>query len=227
MLERLPARAKAFLGLDAEIPAVFLYANAEQLREGACVNGLSVAYYDGAIHAAAAQHLELLRSLQHEFVHHVLTSHGIEEPIWFQEGAALVFAGESWENYRFQGDIIPLETMVRAFPHGIAPEQAEAFYLQAYGMTRLLAHLWQQGAPWSSSPFGALAEGSSRGAPLDDNVTSERDLADTLLTARATPETLFEQAVAARTLNLRLSPERLLERYIASGFVLDASVTLR
>jgi hypothetical protein len=221
-LEPMPARMQAFLGLEATVPATYLYQSAEQLREFACVNERTVAYYDGAIHAAAAGSSDLLVSLHHEFTHHTLMTHGVHFPVWFQEGAALVFARESWKNYRFDGDIVPLETMVSAFPHGISPEQAEAFYLQAYAMMKLLADLWRGGGAWTQPLLGVFDAQRAR-----DNVTSERDLALALLTGKASPETLFSWAVVQRTANLRPSPERLLERYIANRFVLDASVTLR
>jgi hypothetical protein len=195
----LPARAKAFLGLESEPPAIYVHKNPESLRAYSCVNSAAVAYYDGSIHlsviAGDTAREELSKSLEHEYVHHALLSSDIERPIWFQEGAAMVFAGESWEQYRFVAEPIPLETMVEAFAHTANPEATRAFYLEAYAMVRLLQGLWQ-----------------------DKTKSSEQDLVALLTSERATPESLFEEALRERAGTLDRPPLALLETFIENGF---------
>ncbi|HET9957285.1 MAG TPA: hypothetical protein VFQ61_22460, partial [Polyangiaceae bacterium] len=175
----LPSRVQAFLGLTSEPPAVYVHRDPQALRDYSCVNATAVAYYDGNMHVSLSGGIrfrqELTISLEHEYVHHALMSHGVGQPIWFQEGAAMVFAQENWEDYRFTTQLIPLESMSRAFAHTAKPEGARAFYLQAYAMVRLLRAVWR-----------------------DPARSSEHALLDALLAQQATPEGLFEWALEQR-----------------------------
>jgi hypothetical protein len=200
----LAARAETFLGLGSEIPVIYLHKSPQALRQYACVNDATVAYYDGSIHLSVSVGdnfvSEITNSVEHEYVHHVLLSHDITRPIWFQEGAAMIFAKESWAQYRFVTQPIPLATMVEAFAHTSKPEQAEAFYMEAYGMVRLLQTLWKKSEP-----------------------SSEADLVDALLDRQVTPDALFQTALHERSPESKLAPLDQLQAFIASGFGLGAS----
>jgi hypothetical protein len=133
-------------GLDAEPPAVYLHATAEAMRRYACVNDAAVAFYDGAIHLVdlSGQRgggLEMLRSLLHEYTHHVLMQHGIDEPIWFQEGLAMHVAEGPWKNFHVTPPGIDLPEMVDGFPHTAPADYARRFYAQAYVMLSFLHEL--------------------------------------------------------------------------------------
>jgi hypothetical protein len=90
------------LGLHGELPQIFLYSTPELLRDTTCLNGLAVAYYDGAIHLAvnsdARGYLDLVDGLRHEYVHHLFARNAIPAPTWFEEGEALsVESTTHWE----------------------------------------------------------------------------------------------------------------------------------
>jgi len=125
--------AKRQLGIDASPPLIYLYASVESLRDHACVNSSAVAYYDGAIHLAMNSpedhYIKLNRSLRHEYVHHVLITNGIDEPMWLQEGTALLIAGElSWFKWHPTGRMLPTREMIHQFPQTASSEFTEAFY---------------------------------------------------------------------------------------------------
>lgn len=177
-LERAHDSATRQLGLAAEPPLLFLYPSVDVLREWSCASPLAVAYYDGAIHLAAVPNSsELLKSLTHEYVHHVLISNDIRGPIWFHEGAAMAIARDSpaghWSIWRQKP--LDLERMIHRFPKTARLEEAVTFYAQAYVMTDFLDRLCL------TRPGCGLAE-----------------LADALVNGRATSETLFSWAVATR-----------------------------
>jgi hypothetical protein len=154
----------------------------EVLRKYACVNSSAVAYYDGAIHLAAVSNSwhydEPIQSLEHEYVHQALMSNGITQPIWLQEGAAMTIVGEghwghwprSWKDYP-----LSIRQMVRAFPNTESPEFAQAYYGQAFAMMEFLDRLC-----------------------LTEPNCNLRTLVDALRNGRATPDTLFDWAVAER-----------------------------
>jgi hypothetical protein len=201
------AVAEGRLGLDASPPLIYLYASVQSLRDHACVNSSSVAYYDGAIHLAmntAEDHyLALKRSLGHEYVHHVLFRNGIEEPMWFQEGSALLFAGEhSWFKWHPTGRMLPSSAMVRDFPQTASPEFTEAFYGQSFRMVTFLNDLcWRR-----------------------KGCSFARDLVAALKNGRATPDTLFDWAVSERGTDLFASTRLpLWDDYVENGFAFSVA----
>ena len=86
-------RASDQLGFVAETPDVYLHANPARLRAATCSDSLTLALYDGAIHVASTGG-EIVASLAHEYVHHVLFRNQIREPWWFHEGAAMHIGGD-------------------------------------------------------------------------------------------------------------------------------------
>jgi len=195
------------LGLDASPPLLYLYASVETLRANACVNSSAVAYYDGAVHLAmnrAEDHyLALKHSLVHEYVHHVLFMNGIEQPMWFQEGTALLLAGEhAWFNWRPAGRMLPSSAMVHDFPQTASPEFTEAFYGQSFRMVTFLNDLcWRR-----------------------KDCSFARDLVAALKNGRATPDTLFDWAVSERGTDLFASTRLpLWDDYVENGFAFSAA----
>jgi len=179
------------LWLSADPPSkVFLYGNVEALQAHSCVGPPSVAYYDGAIHVALdkrlASHREmqerwLSKSLEHEYVHHVLISNDVFEPIWFQEGAAMMLARDSPPNFVQVARLHPirLHEMVSARPTQGSAEEARLFYAQSYLMIEFLERLC----------LNRIGCGSG-------------ELVAALKSGRATPETLFDWAVSERAADL-------------------------
>jgi hypothetical protein len=153
-LERLDAALYGFvrqqvsqrLGLDAPPPPIYVHASVEALRKYSCVNDAAVAFYDGSIHLAdLSKQLdgkrEMLRSLLHEYTHHVLMTHGIHEPVWLQEGLAMHVARESYDLSKLTPPGIDIREMSDAFPHTAPAEYAQRFYRQAFGMVSFLHQL--------------------------------------------------------------------------------------
>ncbi|MEP7053036.1 MAG: hypothetical protein ABJB12_21910 [Pseudomonadota bacterium] len=183
LIQHLPQRLLALnssvaerLGLSSTPPDVYVYATSAQLREGVCVSPATVAYYDGAIHLALTPHddaySELFGSLRHELVHHVLFSHGIRRPVWFQEGAAMIIAEEwHWFSWHPKARLLRPEQMVATFPQTTSAEEANAFYGQAFAMTTFLKSLCRKRKSCSLA-----------------------DLTQALASGAATPETLFDWA---------------------------------
>lgn len=149
----LPLAARAVsmrLGLSSAAPDVYLYRDAEQLREGVCVSPSTVAFYDGAIHVAPSSRRwewqAIVKGLRHELVHHVFFSHGIHRPVWFQEGVAMLVEnprdGDSeWTKWLPTARLLRTDQMVQTFPQGVSAAEAEAFYGQAFAMTVFLEKL--------------------------------------------------------------------------------------
>jgi hypothetical protein len=206
------AGAEKRLGIEASPPWIYLYASVETLRAHACVNSSSIGYYDGAIHLAVTSpdvsYGKLNQTLRHEYVHHVLIRNGIELPTWFQEGTALLVAGElSWLNWHPAGPMLSSSEMVRAFPETASPDQTQALYGQAFRMVTFLNYLcWHRNA----RPTTALA---------DQNCHFARDLVAALKSGRATPDTLFDWAIAERGTDLfATTPLPLWDDYVQHGF---------
>lgn len=110
------------LGLDAELPLILVYPTLDSLRKHSCTSKNAVAYYDGAIHLAAApgaSPYELIKSLKHEFAHHALVSNGVGAPLWLQEGLAMTLAGDHPHDYysMWRKHPIDLRRMVDFMPH--------------------------------------------------------------------------------------------------------------
>jgi hypothetical protein len=127
----------------------------------------------------------------------VLVSNGIGKPIWFQEGAAMTFANNPPANYweLWRKNPIHLERMVGGFSTVMAPNEVATFYAHAYVMTEFLERL-------------CLARARC-GLP---------ELADALMSKRATPETLFAWAISTRGSDLfRTTPLPLWDDYAARG----------
>lgn len=205
-IQALPKRVKDVFGLESEPPAVYLHRSPEALRANVCVNRLTVAYYDGAIHLSSQKrqlfaHYELMRGLSHEYVHHALQSHGIRKPIWFQEGAALVFSAEFRSKLQFPTRVLALREMVDGFPVTAEPAFVETFYVQAYAMTSFIQSLC-----------------------LKDRRCGMQALVEVLISGRVAPDELFEWAVARHADVLGAFHLGLLEDYVARGYQLDPSV---
>ena len=138
-----------------------------------------------------------MTSLKHEYAHHVLTSNGVNGPLWFQEGTAMVFAGDVplrahalWREHP-----IDVRDMVASFPDTAPLEEARAFYANAAMMTEFLRYL-------------CLARAECNPA----------ELAEALVNGDATPETLFNWAIARRGADLAHTVQRSLwEDYVAYG----------
>ncbi len=192
------------LGLSSSAPDVYLYRNAEQLRQGVCVSPRTVSYYDGAIHLAVDPRDDLLNSLKHEYTHHALFSHGLRRPVWFQEGAAMLLGGErQWLGWRPKGALLPIDSMVQTFPQTASAESAEAFYGQAFAMTVFLNELCENSAPC--------------GLP---------DLVNALASGAVKPEALFDWAVSKRGADLvRTARLPLWDDYVANGLQLSPDTT--
>ena len=183
-LTRMDALMKARLGLSSSAPDVFLYKNAEQLRQGVCVSPRTVSYYDGAIHLALDANDDLSSSLRHEYTHHALFSHGIRRPVWFQEGVAMMIGGElQWFAWHPKRPLLPMQSMVRAFPQTADAESAEAFYGQAFAMTAFLNQLCKRRKHCSLRDFVTALENGVEPERLFDWAVSERG-ADLVRTAR-------------------------------------------
>jgi hypothetical protein len=200
------AAAKNRLGIDAPPPSIYLYASVDSLRDHACVNSSSIAYYDGAIHLAMSspEHpVDVRQTLGHEYVHHVLISNGIEEPMWFQEGTALLVADElSWLHWHPTDRMLPNAEMVHAFPHTASPESTRALYGQAFSMVIFLNELC-----WRRSDCGFA-----------------RDLVAALKNGSATPDTLFDWAIAQRGTDLFASARLpLWDDYVENGLAFSAA----
>jgi hypothetical protein len=105
----------------------------------------------------------------------VLVSNGIGRPIWFQEGAAMTFAHDQPQGYydRWRKNPIDLEQMVETFPNTAPLEIATTFYAQAYAMMDFLDRLC-----------------------LTRTACGTAELVRALQNGSATPETLFDWAVA-------------------------------
>jgi hypothetical protein len=132
--------------LAVQPPEVYVHRDVATLRKYSCMAGNAVAFYDGAIHLANVSGDQKLRrelwfSVVHEYTHHALLSHGIREPIWFQEGLAMHVSREPWRDFDISPPGFDLRDMVDGFPHSAAPEAAERFYGQAYQMVEFLRGL--------------------------------------------------------------------------------------
>jgi hypothetical protein len=182
-LSRAEEEAGELLGLHAPHPEVYVYEDVAALQRTSCVNGAGVAYYDGALHVAPiGDASELYRSVAHEYVHHLLTTARIQEPMWLQEGVAMFVAGEQWWRHgsvwdRMRREPMPFAHLVWAFPHGGDDEEfALLAYTQAAAMVQFvvalrgvdqLAPLVQQLSLGQIPPPEVFEQASGvRGAPL-------------------------------------------------------------
>lgn len=197
IMEQLPRRAMFRLGLSSPAPAIYLYPSVAALQKFSCAHDTAVAYYDGSIHLAPlASERETGAGLSHEYAHHVLMSNDIHGPFWFQEGAALEFAGDFPGDYLERARKAPLvpSEMVEGLPKAISLERATTFYAQAYAMLKFLEQLCG-----SSEPCGSRA------------------LAKALIADQTTPSTLFQWALiqwgGARTARWR----ELWGEYVTTG----------
>jgi hypothetical protein len=204
-LERTVARVTSKLGLASDPPRIYLYPTVEALRKHSCTSSTAVAYYDGAIHLSTEKASERMRSalsaddrdkpmrirralaemqpsLTHEYVHHALVSNAIVTPMWFQEGAAMTIAGDPPRGYwtLWQKNPVDLRRMVNTFPRQADLPTVTIFNAQAFAMTEFLDSLC-----WARKTCN-LSE-----------------LAEALVSGQATPETLFEWAIAQRGSDLR------------------------
>lgn len=176
VLGDLPRKARAVLGLSSPAPAVYVYPTVAALQKFSCAHDAAVAYYDGSIHVAPLDSdAETAEGLRHEYAHHLLMSNGIHGPFWFQEGAALAFAGDYPNDYLERARRAPLapSEMVDGLPKTTSLEVATTFYAHAYAMIEFLALLCN-----SHERCGIHA------------------LALALITGRAKPQGLFEWAIA-------------------------------
>jgi hypothetical protein len=175
-LEPLHQLVNSQLGLESEPPPIYLYPTAEAVRAHSCTSKTAVAYYDGAIHVAA-EIAELRSSLRHEYAHHVLVSNGIGGPMWFQEGTAMAVGHDcplqAWQLWRDHP--ISLDQMVIGLPRPSTLEATTIFNAQACVMQEFLERLC------------STLEGCGT-----------RELANALISGRASPKTLFSWAITQR-----------------------------
>jgi hypothetical protein len=134
--------------LTTEPPDIYVHRDLATLQKYSCVVGNVVAFYDGAMHLADVAddrklRVELWYSVVHEYTHHALHSHGIREPIWFQEGLAMHVAREPWRGFDITPPGFDVRDMSDGFPHTATPKTAERFYGQAYQMLEFLRGLCQ------------------------------------------------------------------------------------
>jgi hypothetical protein len=136
---------------------------------------------------------EMVRSLEHEYTHHVLLSHGLREPIWLQEALAMAVGRELWNTARLQPPGIDLSEMVDAFPQTASVEYARSFYRQAFGMLRFIHELCETPACSDAALVSGLKAGS------------------------ASPRDFFEWAVARAAPANSAPPSVLWQRYLAEA----------
>lgn len=149
---------------DVPMPSVYVYASNEQLRDVACVNNASVVgYYDGAIHLPGDD-VDLVRTVKHELVHHVLNALSVRGPLWLHEGLALYAADERWWQDPRLGLVawlrekhLPFPAMAEAFPHTADPLFAGAAYYQSFQMISFVGQRARR------PDFGWLVEGLESG----------------------------------------------------------------
>ena len=199
--------AEEYLHLSSPLPTVYLHETPQALRAHACVNDAAIAYYDGAIHVAPTEDgswRELWRTLAHEYIHHLLQTHDIQRPIWFQEGAAMAFAREISRSWRFSMRPVELEQMNDGFPRSASAQFAQAFYGQAYVMLTFLDDLCRTGR---------------------QDCQSAPELVQVLREGTATPEKLFEWALRRWAGDIPGSRLSLLEDYVAADFKLSLGLT--
>jgi hypothetical protein len=129
---------------DVALPVIYVYANADQMRDVACVNTATQGYYDGAIHLPATDP-DAWRTVVHEHMHHVLNALGLKKPMWFHEGLAMYAADERWwEDPRLglvtwlRSAHLPFPSLTEAFPHTADELFAGAAYFQSYQMVSFL-----------------------------------------------------------------------------------------
>lgn len=130
---------------DVALPAIYVYASADQMRDVACVNTATQGYYDGAIHLPATDP-DAWRTVVHEHMHHVLNAMGLRKPMWFHEGLAMYAADERWwEDPRLglvtwlRSAHLPFPALTEAFPHTADELFAGRAYFQSYQMVSFLA----------------------------------------------------------------------------------------
>jgi len=203
-LERVNRSATNTLGLRSTPPLIYLYPSVASLREHSCANANAVAYYDGAIHMTDMDsepesdiRYQLLTSLLHEYAHHVLMSNGVGRPFWFQEGTALLLAGDAPHGSRalWREHPIAPRDMVGSIDETAPLDVARTYYANAAVMSSFLDSL-------------CLARADCNPA----------ELAEALINGEATPETLFDWAIARRGADLAHTVARSLwEDYVAHG----------
>ncbi len=166
--------AALFLGIEVEVPTVYLYPNVEDLRAHACVNEGTVAYYDGsAIHLASLE-TSLQESFEHELVHHALASLKVRVPTWLDEGMAMRFSGERRRDFRPAHRRIELSVMAAPFSQASSLEYADEFYGQAVAMVNFLEALCVRPArnkapsdPFQHCSNATLIDALRRGVPAE------------------------------------------------------------
>jgi hypothetical protein len=132
-------------------------------------------------------------------LHHVLFSHGIHRPVWFQEGVAMLVEdmrdGDSESGKWLTARLLRTDQMVQTFPQTVSAAEAEAFYGQALTMTVFLEKLCKNR---ESCDVAELVHALERGA--------------------TTPDTLFDWAVSRRGSDLvRTARLSLWDDYVENG----------
>lgn len=195
-------RAASVLKMEAAEPQIWIYPDVDSLRQHSCASEVAVAYYDGAIHLAPPgqrrappetgkarvealqRSLELRQSLSHEYVHHVLVSNGVGKPIWFQEGAATMIAGDQpRDSYAlFKKSPPEIWRMTNDPEKAASLYETNVYYAQAYVMVDFLERLCLHREPCGLAELAhAIALGDVPPEDLFDWAVDERssDLSST------------------------------------------------
>jgi hypothetical protein len=189
----------------ASTPSVIVYRDIEEMRSIACINQAAIGYYDGSIHLSAEpgrspQHVR--ETVIHEFMHHVLLSLGVRQPMWFHEGLAMFAADERWfTNPRLglvswlKREHLPFDLLTVAFPHTADETFATAAYYQSFMMLQFVrsrrgGHVFRALASVLAS--GELSPGeafaSASGLPPTEIETAWRAFVEQpSITGRSTP----------------------------------------
>lgn len=139
-------QAVKLLGPEAVVaaPDVYLYANAEALRDTSCANQVTAGYYDGSLHLHA-EDPELEKTVVHENIHHVLNQLGVPKPMWLHEGLAMFAAKERWwQDPRLglaqwlRAQHLPFDGLALAFPHSSDERFAFGVYYQSLRMVEFV-----------------------------------------------------------------------------------------
>jgi hypothetical protein len=198
--------ANSAFELDSTEPVIWIHPNVESLIKNSCASDVSVAYYDGAIHLApdgdlsktaqgtepqinrAREHVlvELQTGLRHEYVHHVLITNGVGNPVWLQEGAATMIARDQpMDAYTlFKRHPVPTSQMIDGPKKSASVYEANVYYAQAYVMVDFLERLC-----------------------LNRKSCGLGELAQALISGTTTPEGLFEWATEQRSQDLAPTAE--------------------
>lgn len=216
-LNVLGTRIQDELGLLTGAATIYLYPTLEALQAQACVHPAAIAYYDGAIHLAPPSEASRewgswpLRTLRHEYVHHVLFSAGVGEPFWFQEGVAMQMAPDNPRASDFPTEALAVEEMVGALDHSDADDSVLQRYAQSFLMVVFLRSI----CPYTGLNEGAMAKALSSGV-VDPGSLFDWALQQCARDLDARPATLWADYARTRQLSEAIQ-ERVRQRLVGAA----------